>query len=253
MYYILLLFILFSILYIITYQRKIYILQPFENYQYEFIPRIIHQMFSSWNDIPNSCKKVIRHNININDNYQYKFYSDKDINKLLKKDPEMYKMYLKINPDYGACRSDFVRYYLLYKFGGVYIDIKAKINENLDKYIQKNRLIILEDWKNSNIKNQYAQWFLAYPKNHILMRLTLEKLKKNLTNDQFYNLTGKDNVLRISGPICYYDAIHPYLGKIPHKIIKKKGPWFNYNWQRNLFVYYDGTFGKYHRDQKKKK
>ena len=42
----------------------------------------------------------------------------------------------RISPSYGATRADFFRYLLLYREGGVYLDIKSSMERPLDEVLQ---------------------------------------------------------------------------------------------------------------------
>ena len=46
------------------------------------------------------------------------------------------QFYERINPNYGAAKADIFRVLVLHKYGGVYFDIKSKV-DNLDELFEK--------------------------------------------------------------------------------------------------------------------
>ncbi|MCA3362157.1 MAG: hypothetical protein INF74_09420, partial [Roseomonas sp.] len=62
----------------------------------------------------------------MNPDWEYRLYEDADCERFIREnyDAETFKLFRSIHPDYGAARADFFRYLLLYRLGGVYLDIK---------------------------------------------------------------------------------------------------------------------------------
>lgn len=72
-----------------------------------------------------------------NKNYKFIFYDDNATIKFIKEEfPEFYQFYKRINEGYGAAKADIFRVLILYKYGGIYIDCKTKI-ENMDELFLK--------------------------------------------------------------------------------------------------------------------
>ena len=77
-------------------------------------------------------KKCIKYSQSNNPSYKIRMYTEKMRSRFIKKHfPEFYKYYIRINSNYGAAKADIWRVLILYKYGGIYIDCKSKLN-NLD-------------------------------------------------------------------------------------------------------------------------
>ncbi len=230
----------------------------------EYIPRIIHQVFlSGWETVPECCKKIISENIKLNPKYQYNFYSDQDIINLIDKfgTPREKRSYLKINPLYAASRCDFARYLIVYYLGGVYIDIKAKINMSLDPIIQRESLFIIQEnicdsnqfTKYKDNRNCFSNWLIIFPKKHYLLRKVIDHIMDNLENSELINninnkeiFDKRNKIWVLTGPIAYSTAISRYINNYKHIILPKIG-WYAHNhWQLDNFIEYDGSNGEYH-------
>src|ERR1700692_1394936 len=112
------------------------------------IPRIIHQIYFSQAPLPDVLIRNINHIKDMNPNWEHRLYDDAAINHFIASHyPSDYlDLYLKINPKYGAARADFFRYLLMYKCGGVYLDIKASTIKPLDGTIREEDRFLLAGW-----------------------------------------------------------------------------------------------------------
>ena len=229
-----------------------------------YIPKKIHQTYSSFDEIPVCVKNVIFHNISINPNYTYSFYDDNDIVEYIKthESNRVFKAFKLIRNEIGAAKADFFRYIILYHEGGVYADIKSKFVIPLDQWIFQNKLhITFWPWhdhsylkhfyKKSILKektsNNYEinQAILIYPRGHPILRKTIDAIVLKIENDFKHNKPSE--ILGTTGP-------HKYT-----KIVTKEIPTFDYKlYDNNTQLYdgnvlYDGTDGCYHNSETKKK
>ena len=86
------------------------------------IPKKIFQTWSTTNISPGFQQIVDLWKI-LNPEYEYCFYDNNDCDIFIKEnfDERIYNAYCKIIP--GAFKADLWRYCVLYKYGGVYVDI----------------------------------------------------------------------------------------------------------------------------------
>ena len=112
------------------------------------IPRIIHQTHRT-SDLHPELKDNVRILRERNPNYEYRFYGDKDIEAFIRENypEEILTTYRMINPEYGPAKADYFRYLLMYKVGGVYLDIKSNCSKSFDEIIQEDDEIILTHWE----------------------------------------------------------------------------------------------------------
>lgn len=191
------------------------------------IPKIIHQTAKNINndDLKNNVENIKEKN----PNWDYIFYNNEDMETFIKNnyEYEVLKSYNQINPKYGAARADFFRYLLMYKLGGVYLDIKSNITKPLD-IITKNQSYILSHWDNRNLeehanwglyyndflkgghflddfkRGEFQQWQISCIPEHPFLKQIIKKVMHKI---QYYNPekegVGLMGVIRTTGPIVY--------------------------------------------------
>jgi mannosyltransferase OCH1-like enzyme len=202
------------------------------------IPNIIHQTFINSN-LPTEMVKIILHNKNICSYCKFIFYYDNDCDTFIKKnfDEKIYNAFKKINPVYGAMKADFFRYCILYKIGGIYLDIKSIINFPLFKLIQPNDDCILdlprnnlEPWREHS--PTYEQWLLIFAPNHpyllemINQMVNYIEIKYQPIIKGINILNSKQKILHITGPDSFTKAINTTIQNNDNKLLHRS---INYN------------------------
>ena len=113
------------------------------------IPRFVHQTFST-KRLPPEIQTNIESIKGANPGWRYFLYDDSDISRFV--DTEYGAAVLRrlesINPLYGAARADLFRYLLLYKKGGLYLDIKSAATRPLDEVLRPEDRYLLSTWDN---------------------------------------------------------------------------------------------------------
>ena len=79
---------------------------------------------------------------------------------------EIAECYNKLN--IIVAKVDLWRYLILYKYGGVYLDMDSSIEKPLDELIQENDAAIITVEGNQNL---YVQWALIFSKQHPILHL----------------------------------------------------------------------------------
>ena len=200
------------------------------------IPKIIHQTYARAN-VP----EAIRHNIlrlqQMNPGWRYVFYDDARIERFIQShyEPEIGALYARINPRYGAARADFFRYLLLYKLGGVYLDIKSSATRPLDQIIHDSDHYVLALWPNAAdepfstwgmhrelpgfLRGEYQNWHIIAEPGHPFLHQAIAHVMANIRNyDPAQHGVGKMGVMCTTGPIAYTRAIGPILHAFPHRL-----------------------------------
>ncbi|MSN96546.1 glycosyl transferase [Campylobacter sp. FMV-PI01] len=125
--------------------------------------------------------------------WNYRHFSNDDATEFIKKnsDEETFRLYNLLND--GAAKADFFRMFVLYKFGGVYLDIDATFCLPLDKLIKSD-----DDELFLMTKHRFSNYFVASAPGNLYIKRTLDLILENIKNryikDGVYNLTGP-NVL----------------------------------------------------------
>ncbi len=149
---------------------------------------------------------------------------------------DVLQYYNMINPAYGAARADLFRYLMLYRFGGIYIDIKSTFLAPIDDAIDPADAFIISQWRQphghdhaewgahkelSHVPGgEFQQWHIIASPGHPFLRAVIQRV---LSGIHTYSMSrfgfGQKGVLRLTGPIAYTLAIEPILNDHPHRMV----------------------------------
>jgi inositol phosphorylceramide mannosyltransferase catalytic subunit len=201
------------------------------------IPKIIHQVY-----ISRALPPVLQANVDriraLNPGWEYRFYDDGEMVDFIASayGERALAYYNRINRKYGASRADFFRYLLLYKVGGIYLDIKSSLEKPLDHVLRPDDMYLLSRWRNvagggfegwglhDQLKSiggeEFQQWHIIAAPGHPFLRAVIERVMRNIDvyNPVFHG-TGKQGVLRVTGPIAYTQSIVPLLDRHRHRLV----------------------------------
>lgn len=145
-------------------------------------------------------------------------------------------LYDRIGTDYGAARADLFRYLLLYKEGGVYLDVKSRFTRPIEEVVRGDEGFILSQWRNGPGEphegwglhpeladvpgGEFQQWHIIAAPGHPFLRAVVERVLRGI---EAYSARGIDvgwtGVLRLTGPIAYTQAIAPLVGLHPCRVV----------------------------------
>lgn len=198
------------------------------------IPNIVHYTFMN-NNLPDSIIQIINHNKKMCSQCEFRFYDDEACDAFIKTnfDNRTYIAYKMINDVYGAMKADFFRYCILYKIGGIYIDIKSVIKYPIFKLISPNDECILdiprnylEPWRYN--KPTHEQWLLIFAPGHSYLEEMIGQMVKYINMKYEPKIKGirilnsKQKILHVTGPDAFARAIKNRVkkeGKKSHKLI----------------------------------
>ncbi len=171
------------------------------------IPKVIVQTYKT-SKLPLIVRWKIRKFKKMNPEYVYEFYDDERVDAFIKSefDNETYSLFKRI--DIGAARADFFRYAILYKKGGVYLDIDSFILKKLDEFVlpTDSAIISLE----SNLQ-YYVQYALFFEQGHPFLKRTLELVIDNLKTNRY-----PYDIHKMTGPSVFAQAINECKKEIPN-------------------------------------
>ena len=203
------------------------------------IPKILHQIYlQGESQIPDNIKCSIAELRNRNPNWEYRFYDEPLILEYLHKNynDEILQLYLSINESYSAARSDFFRYLLMYKEGGVYLDLKSSCSVHFDSILHEEDEFIICGWenetgqkyegygKNKYLKylkyGEYQQWNIICKPNSPFLKAVIDEVIyriKHYTPMKYH--VGRKGVLNTTGPVPYSLAIESVIqqNKYPYR------------------------------------
>lgn len=165
------------------------------------IPKKIFQTWK-YKDLPYPIALSIKNMLSLNPGYEYRLFDDSDMLEYIcdNFDDDIKRAYSKINV--GAAKADFWRYLILYKEGGIYLDIDSVLYNSLDTLIKPMDKAIISREKNPNI---FLQWCMMFEANHPILKLTIDKCIYNILNE-----TTTD-IMYLTGPRVFSQAIEEYI------------------------------------------
>jgi mannosyltransferase OCH1-like enzyme len=192
------------------------------------IPKIIYQTVADLNNLKPEFIQNRRAIAEMNPGWEMKLYGDDDVFNFIQSefDSEILRYYLKINPKYGAARADFFRYLVVYKYGGLYLDIKSTTTKSLELAIGDSDEFITSTWpasidgvdtskwgSHSSLDHaEYQNWFiLSSPGSRILEEVITSVCQNLDLYDPFRQGVGRMAVLETTGPIAYSKVLHKYI------------------------------------------
>lgn len=214
------------------------------------IPKIIHQTIADKSDI----HPVLLENINrlkeMNPDWEYRLYDNVDCREFIRSnfDAGVLQLYDRISARYGAARADFFRYLLLYRLGGVYLDIKSTVVHPLSSILKTDTSFLISFWDNKpggrdegagkhpryGVDNEFQQWFIVSEAEHPFLKAVIDRVSENIVRyDALRGSVGASGVLRTTGPIAYTLAIQPLLHKYPHEVVDIHELGFRYSCFKN--------------------
>ena len=217
------------------------------------IPKNIFMTMSNKNKLNPIFSKNIETLKEKNKGWKFKFFDDKaQINFISKHYSLDYlNLYLSIDKKYGAARADYFRYLLMYKLGGVYLDIKSTCNKKLDDVIGIKDEYILSEWskdpkskyfgwgnhKSSDIGTELQQWHIICKPKHPFLKAVIDCVSQNIKSYQpLRDGVGKLGVLNMTGPLAYTRAIRPLIRKYKHRLVDIEQLGFDYSMLLSLGV-----------------
>lgn len=201
----------------------------------EGLPKIVHQTFHT-RALPVELGEAMGAIQRGNPDWEHRFYDDVTARDFIADSygPAILAYYDAINPKYRAARADLFRYLVVYRSGGVYLDIKSLPTRPLSEVIRPDDRYLISQWRNGPGEafcdwglhaelarvpgGEFQQWYIAASPGHPFLRAVIERVLRNLrTYNPGLHGVGQLGVLRVTGPIAYTLAIHPLLARHPHR------------------------------------
>ena len=186
---ILIIFIFFSINIYLSNKEHYIPIKNNDNLGNNYIPKIIHQTApadkSKWNVVWHECQESWFEKFP-SPEYEYKMWTDEDLDSLIKNDfPWFYDIY--INYKENIKRFDIARYFILYKYGGIYADMDYMCMKNFYDLLHPNKVSIP---RSPHTNNEFIQNALMVSNKNNNFWLKVIDESKNRTNDSVFNATG---------------------------------------------------------------
>lgn len=159
-------------------------------------------IFQSWftKDLNETLRSIIDRFKDLNKDYNYYLYDDNDMDNFVNTHypGEISDCYNKLN--IIVAKVDFWRYLVLYKYGGVYLDMDSCINLPLNNLIEDKDEAIITAEGNPGL---YVQWALIFRKGHPILKKVIELIVDNIKTNKYPN-----DIIKMTGPFIYTEAIN---------------------------------------------
>jgi hypothetical protein len=204
------------------------------------IPPIIHQTYPTLT-LPEALRRNVEELQALNGGWEHRLYDDQAIERFIRDHYGlgMLRLFQAIDPSYGAARADLFRYLVVYRLGGVYLDIKSRFLTPIDQAIDRADRFVVAQWSNgpgeryeqfglhddvAHVEGgEYQQWHVIAAPGSPFLRAVLERVCGNiLAYRPWRNDVGGIGVLRLTGPIAYTFAIDPLLDLYPHRRVRRE-------------------------------
>lgn len=213
------------------------------------IPLNIFQTWSSIEDIPIEIKKYTEILREQNPEFHYQLYGDTECEVFIRDnfDSSVLNAFLKLIP--GAYKADLFRYCILYKLGGIYLDIKYYgVNDFKLIYLTDKEYFVRDiEWSGSGIYNAFM---VTYPGNKILKKAIYQIVENVKT--EYYGL----NYFCPTGPFLLKPYFESTDLELVHRevidIHQEKKYYISYRNGENLLYYHFKEYRNIQRLESKK-
>ena len=145
------------------------------------IPKKIYQ---AWHDkkVNPNIQKYIDKMLEMNPEYEYELFGEDEMEKFIATsyNSDVYNCYKLLN--LITAKVDFWRYLILYKHGGIYLDIDSTFLRPLNELIKPTDDAIIT--REPNTPFEYVQWALIYCKEHPILEKTIENVMINIKTNK---------------------------------------------------------------------
>jgi len=216
-------------------------------------------IYHSWhsNKVPTKMRENIHRLLDMNPEFDYYLYSDEACRRFIEMNytEEVVSAFNALKP--GAYKSDLWRYCILYKRGGVYIDIKFYSLVPLIDIIKESPVIFTRDMPTcNNMKYRtgiYNAFMVSPPKNEVFKKCIdeiVESCKLKLYRSNSLDITGPCHLMRMvraNDTSLHIEKLPMYHGYDPNVIFSLFSP--------QARVYYKGKtilvcYAEYRDEQK---
>lgn len=161
------------------------------------IPKVIYQTWHT-NKIPEPIQSGINKMRNENPEYRYELHLDEQARTFVEENYSKQILEIYDSLLVGAAKADLWRYMMLYKYGGIYLDIDSVWKKPFKELLSDEDNAIISRENNSGL---FVQWCLIFNKEHPVLKYAIEKACTNIL------FRSQDNVVYLTGPIVFSEAV----------------------------------------------
>lgn len=163
------------------------------------IPNIIHQTWKT-HSIPRRWASLVNKVQKLNPDWEYRLWTNADNDKYVRKEyPEFYPVFSGFSRD--IMRADVIRYLIMYKMGGVYLDLDYEVLKPFDFGDKKIILPLNRSKSFGDPEDELGNCIFASEPGHSFWLDVITDLEQNppvvTAYPQIYEATGPSFLTRI--------------------------------------------------------
>lgn len=162
------------------------------------IPKIIFRTSNKkLNELPENIIELYKNELLLNNGYTMFYFDDEDCQQSIMDSNDNNLIYAYNNLIPTAFKADLWRYYILHKYGGIYVDFSHKVLRRYDEIINNKSEVFVKDRYDHGIYNAFICTF----KNNMVFKKAIYIIYNNV---KYKKIT--DTALQITGPSVLGDA-----------------------------------------------
>ena len=211
------------------------------------IPKRIYQTWKTHN-LPRGIGIVVKKMLDTNPGYAHYLYDDVEMEEFVHTN---YPGEISAAFDMlaiGAARADLWRYLILYKHGGIYLDIDAEIVGKLDELIRPDDTAIIT---REQVEGLFNQWILIFRKGHPLLLEVINRCVANIkskSSNNILHLTGSTVFTTAINNIYQHHKVQFTVYKTVDKVLAKAFNKVGWEYKVRFFGKDMAPFARYHND-----
>jgi mannosyltransferase OCH1-like enzyme len=168
------------------------------------IPNVVYQTWKT-KKLPGQVQAQIDIMKSLNPEYTFNLFDDTEMNSWMEENVPADVLSAYKSLQVGAAKADLWRYCILFKMGGIYLDIDSIILSPIHLFVESTDQAVIS--RESNV-GCFLQWLLAFQKGHPILETAIEIATQNILNK------SSTNVAILTGPHVFTQAVnkimHPY-------------------------------------------
>ncbi|MBC8046792.1 MAG: hypothetical protein H7Y00_08355 [Fimbriimonadaceae bacterium] len=175
------------------------------------IPKIIHQTWKN-KEVPVQWLEYQSKVKSLHSDWEYKLWTDTDNETFVKKEfPDFYPVYMSLPKN--IMRADVIRYLIMYKIGGLYLDLDYEMLKPFQYADKELVLPVSRSISFGDKMNLLGNCIFGSAPNHIFWKTMIDELQNTPPQINNYlevlHTTGPDFLTRIFYTAKYEDAFLP--------------------------------------------
>lgn len=162
------------------------------------IPKNIYRSWKTQNFHP-KIDKQMKKMLNLNPEYEQIIYTDEQVQDYVSSnyDAEINKAFNKLTV--MTAKVDFWRYLILYKKGGIYLDIDSTINSKIATFLNDDDDALITAETNPEL---FVQWALFFREKHPLLERVIDNVVQNINEKKYQN-----DIVNTTGPGVFTNSL----------------------------------------------